>query len=464
MKSTRIGSVYVALLLSLVLGGCVTRTELDTYTITVRDTTYRMRVRNIPGDENGVVFPSSRLTSVHNGTISYDSTYERKYPDFMRYGLMEFGGMITGGAGPGVGAGLFGVYTLLDSNRINNLVLAKQNSLFKGRLFRLLPLEYRLRWFDDAPDWTIGWSAYESLSQNDDESNTLTSVGTNLYVRKRFWFRDRVPYVFASPFFGISLYPSLYVNMGGELTLGSIGGFNIRGYLGLATGFTWQGALPPDQVAHGITTAYAGLGVSAMDFINKVSETEHEWVDYLHESVEVSALEIDLYDAFSNYPNLFSKNVKLPFTGAGITLATAHVPLGIFNGKFWIGTSLFKMFALGYDQALLSVLPLRFGYREYLIAEDLTLEPFIELNYYPSSFVNLGARLKLNTFRDLTVGINAGFASGSTGAFYPRIFTSDASVIPGELNSLYIGISLGLKDRYNTPAHVHQLEKINEQW
>jgi hypothetical protein len=464
MRRSFTGSVWLTLLLAVVLGGCVTRTEFDTYTITVRDSTYRSRVRNVPGDENGVVFPSSRLENLHNGTISYDSTYERKYPDFLRYGLMEFGGMITGGAGPGVGAGLFGVYTLLDSDRINNLVFTKQNSIFKGRLFRLLPIEYRLRWFDDAPNWTIGWSAYESLAQNDDAANTLSSYGTNLYIRKRYWIRDRAPYVFASPFFGVSLYPSLYVNLGGELTFGSIGGFNLRGYLGLASGFTWHSALPDGAATRSITTAYAGLGVSAIDFVNKVSETEHEWVDYLHEAVELSLVDLDLYAPTASYPNLFAKQLNIPFTGGALTLATAHFPLGVFDGKFWIGTSLFKLFALGYNQALLSVLPLRVGYRQYLIAEDLTLEPFLELNYYPSSFVNLGARLKLNTFRDITVGINAGFASGSSGAFYPRIFTNDASVIPGELNSLYVGISVGLKDRYNTPAHVHQLEKINEQW
>ncbi|MBS1904664.1 MAG: hypothetical protein JSS75_13235 [Bacteroidetes bacterium] len=456
--------LLLLLLLGTVLAGCVTRTELDSYTITVRDTSYRARVRNVPGDDNGVIFPSSRLTSVHNGTISYDSTYERKYPDFLRYGLFEFGGFITGASGPGLGAGLLGVYTLLDSNEIKSLAAPRENSMFKGRLVRVLPLEYRLRWFDDAPNWTIGWSAYESIAQNTDSSNTLTSVGTNLYIRKRYWFRDHAPFLFASPFFGISLYPSLYVNLGGELTFGSFGGFNIRGYLGLASGFTWQGALPQGATAHSITTVYTGLGVSALDFVNKVSETEHEWIDYLHSAVEVSAVDVDLYYGTAGYSNLFSKNVSLPFTGVGVQVATAHFPLGILNGKFWAGTSLFKFFALGYDQALMSVLPLRFGYREYLIAEDLTVEPFIEANYYPSSFINLGARLKLNTFRDITVGINAGYAAGSSGAFYPRIFTNNASVIRGELSSFYLGLSLGLKDRYNTPERVHQLERINEQW
>ncbi len=435
---------------------CVTRYEYDTYTITVRDSLVRERVRNAPGtgSENGTVFPSSRTTRLSRESLSYDSTYERAYPAFLRYGGIEFAGLLTGSSNLGVGASVLGVHTILDSNRLNNIFKAKENSIFKGRIFRIAPLEYRLHWFNESPNWTIGWNAYESIAKDDNTSNTLTSIGANVYIRKRFWFREKPPYLFASPFFGISLAPSVYLNFGSELTFGSFGGFNLRGYAGLAYGFTWGSG------TNTIITPYIGLGVSALDFINKVSETEHEWKDYLHSAIEVSVMDLDLLDGLAGYPNLFSKSTAgLPITGIGLQFATAHFPLDLWDGKFWAGTSLFKLFALGYNQVMMSVLPLRIGYRQYLIAEDLTLEPFLEVNYYPSSFINLGARLRLNTFRDMTVGLLIGYANGSTGAFYPSIFTSTGSAIHSSINSFYLGISINLKDRMNTPAFVHALEK-----
>jgi hypothetical protein len=455
----------ILIFISAVFHGCVTRYEYDNYTITVRDSIYRERIHNAPGTgtENGTVFPSSRTTSLTRESLSYDSTYERQYPAFLRYGGIEFGGLITGAPGPGLGASFLGIYTLLDSNTATNLFHTltntgkRENSIFKGRLFRLIPLEYQLHWFNESPNWTFGWSALESIAQNEDGSNTLSSTLGNLYIRKRYWFRDKPPYLFASPFFGLSLWPSLYVNMGGELTFGSYGGFNLRAYAGLATGFTWGPA------AKSITTPYIGLGVSALDFINKVSETQHEWKDYLHSAIEVSVADLDLLGAFSSYPNLFQLPGNIPITGAGIQIATAHFPLDIWDGKFWAGTSLIKWFALGYNQPLLSVLPLRFGYRQYVIAEDLTLEPFIEANYYPSSFINIAGRLRLNTFHDMTVGIIFGYANGSTGAFINRVLLAKGSPISANVNSFYAGISFSPKDRLNSPELVHALEKL-VQW
>jgi hypothetical protein len=451
--------------LSALLSSCITRYETDAYTITVRDSLIRENVHNAPGTggDNGTIFPSSRTTRLTRESLSYDSTYERQYPAFLRYGGIEFAGMITGSSNPGIGAGLFGVYTLLDSN--HNLlkhILEKtpENSIFKGRLFRVMPVEYQLHWFNEAPDWTIGWSAYESIAKDDDGSNSLYSVGSNVYIRKRYWFRDKAPYLFASPYFGVSVLPSFYVNLGSELTFGSYGGFNLRAYAGLATGFTIKSFLPTGQDAKSITTPYIGFGVSALDFINKVSETQHEWKDYLHSAVEVSFLDFDLLDAFANYPNLFQIPGSVPITGANIQLATSHFPLDIFDGKFWAGTSLMKFFALGYNQAVLSVLPLRFGYRQYLIAQDLTLEPFLEMNYYPSSFVNLAARLRLNTFHDITFGIIFGYAYGSTGAFYNKLLIQQGSAIQGSISSFYLGLSFSPKDRLNTPEFVHALEKL----
>jgi hypothetical protein len=248
----------------------------------------------------------------------------------------------------------------------------------------------------------------------------------------------------------------MYVHAGSELTLGSFGGFNLRAYAGVAAGFN-----PWDTNAKStVITPYLGFGVSALDFINKVWETQHEWKDYLHSAVEVSLADLDLLYATADYPNLFKIGGRIPVTGASVQLASAHFPLDFADGRFWAGTSLFKFFALGYNQALLSVLPLRFGYRKYLLAEDLTIEPFIEANYYPSSFINIGGRLRLNTFNDMNFGIVVGYANGSTGAFYNRILISRGSPIPADIASFYIGVSFSPKDRMNTPELVKALEKL----
>ena len=60
----------------------------------------------------------------------------------------------------------------------------------------------------------------------------------------------------------------------------------------------------------------------------------------------------------------------------------------------------------------------------------------------------------------MTVGLSAGFVSGSTGAFYPKIFISHGSKTQASFNSVYFGISIGIKDRLNTPEHVKELEEL----
>jgi hypothetical protein len=459
---------YLTLVTAILFGGCVTRTEVDYYTITVRDSTVRSQVRNAPGsnDDNGVVFPTSRTTTIHRETISYDSTHERNYPAFLRYGGLEFASFFTGAAGPGFGAGFLGVYTLFDSTRNpiysaeNNAPKKDQTTLFRGHLFRIVPLEYQLHWFDESPDWTIGINMFESIAQNGDATRTLNSIASNLYIRKRYWLRDKKPFLFITPFFGLSLLPSAYINFGGEITFGSYGGFNLKGYLGLASGFTWGAFTNSNQTLPAVTTPYVGIGVSALDFINTTSDLAREWKDYAHSAVEISVFDADLIYATAGYPNLFdTAKVHIPLTGAVMQLATAHFPLNnLWNGKFWVGTSLFKFFGMGYNQVAMSVLPLRIGYRQYLIAEDLTLEPQIELNYYPSPFANISARLRLNTFKDITVGFVLGYASGSTGAFLPTFFYQNGSTDPTKFNTFYLGVSFGLKDRLYTPEKVKEMD------
>lgn len=456
--------------LTIVMLGCavascaITRTETDLYTITLRDTTYRETVRNVPGssEDNGVVFPSSRVTQISRNTMTRDSTHERTYPNFMRIGGVEFAGLMLTSGKTGVGPGLLGVYSILDSNTINGVgnvfnpkadTGAREGNVFKGSFLRVVPYEYRLRWFDDAPDWTIGGSVVEIWNKDEDEG--LSSVLANVYLRKRYYIRDKIPYIIAAPYFGISFAPSMYGNLGGELILGSFGGFNLRGYAGLISGFTWN-FTERDEPSKSVTFPYVGIGISALDFLNKPVETEREWKEYTHSAIEVTVLQLDLLGAFAGYPNAFDTTVgRIPFTGGSFKFATSHFPLPFADGKFWAGTSLFNYFALGFSQSTFSVLPLRFGYRQHLIAEDLSVEPFLELNYYPSQYLNVGAKLRLNTFSGYNFGVLLGFATGSSGAFLPNAFFQEGSPIGSSFSSAYAGIAIGLNSTIYTPEFVN---------
>src|SRR5688500_8157847 len=119
--SQRARSKYLFALCAIVFGGfisscAITRTETDYYTIVIRDSTFREDVRNIPGspDDNGVVFPSSRTTEITHVTMTYDSTYDRRYPNFMRLGGIELAGFMLTSSRNGVGPGLLGAYAVAD--------------------------------------------------------------------------------------------------------------------------------------------------------------------------------------------------------------------------------------------------------------------------------------------------------------------------------------------------------------
>ncbi|MEO6941055.1 MAG: hypothetical protein ABI444_13110 [Candidatus Kapaibacterium sp.] len=455
------GALALLFVLATMFTGCITRTEVDYYTLTLRDTTYHETVRNTPGSnaDHGVVFPSTRDIRIERQTTSLDSSNERRYPDFLRFGGIEIAGLVGTSSSFGIGTGVFGLFALLDSNRINaigNSFLGSHDStskIFKGLLFRFMPMEYRLRWFDDSPNWTIGTSIFELFAGDEKSSSVLTSF-SNVYIRKRYWVRDRIPYVIVTPFVGFSLLPSAYVNLGAEAQLGSFGGFNLRGYLGYINGFNWGSKQT-------VNFPYIGLGVSALDFTNRVEETERQWKDYVHSAVEVSALEIGFLNAFNVAHNAFDSSFHLPITGGYFRLATAHFPLPFLDHHFWIGTSLINLMALGFAEYPTSFLPIRIGWRKYLIAEDLSFEPSLELNYYPSQYANLGLRLRLDTFSGYTLSLIGGYAYGTTGAFLPSILYTNGSGLSSTFSTVYLGISFGVKD-YLLKSEVVEAQRATE--
>ena len=89
------------LFVSSLLSGCytITRTEEDLYTITQSDTTIREEVHNPPGDrENGTIYPSPRTVQITREYVQRDSTVERHYPAFLRFGGIETAGFFSTGS------------------------------------------------------------------------------------------------------------------------------------------------------------------------------------------------------------------------------------------------------------------------------------------------------------------------------------------------------------------------------
>jgi len=469
---TILGCLFLASCSSQYPGGPLTRTETDYYTITIRDSTMRETVSNVPGSraDNGVVFPSSRETNIERHTLSFDSTHDRIYPNFLRAGGIETAGLIGSSSMNGLGPGLFGIYSLFtaseflppatgtfwlpgDSINPNN---SNGNQLFKGELVRIAPMEFRLRWFNDAPNWTVGWSALELLAPDENRNNWLTSYGTNVYVRRRFFIRDQIPYIIFSPFLGGSLFPSMYANLGAELQVGSLAGLNVRAYAGFADGFSWTSS---NASLHAFP--YFGLGTSVLDFTNKVEETEKEWKDYVYTGIDVNVFEGSFMVTSQNYISILS-NSAIPFNAAQIKLASVEIPLPFGNYHFWAGTSLLNWMPMAFDKQGLGIFPLRVGYRAYIFGEDLMFEPFAEINYYPSSMLNVGARLKLDTKTANNIGITAGYATGSPGDFSPQIFNTAGLESATSFSTLYVGITFFLGDWNKSPETVRALRALDQ--
>jgi hypothetical protein len=394
----------------------ITRTEKENYHIVHRDTTVIERVHNLPGttqDTSHHPAPSSRTTEIVPYTSERDSIIPHTYPNFLRWGVFEVAGVYAGGTGPG--GGLLGAYGLADGGKI-----------FTGEMIRIFPLEVRLRWFDDAPNWTFGTSAVEYWGMDNSlDHSFLTVVGLNQYVRRRFFLRDQIPYVIFQPYLGISEFPSAYLNIGGEFHVGSLGGLNLRAYAGLISGFDW--GLP----SVGGTFPYAAVGVSSLDYTNRLEETFREWYQYTRTTVGTTVL-----DGTGGSPNFYDARV-----------ASVEFPLPVGNRHAWIGTSFVHYMRMDTTSSALGVLPISAGYRQYL-TDKIILEPAIEASYYPSMFVNAFLRIKTGIGMQCSIGGVAGFMTGSSGQLetqYNKPFGAP-----------YFGLSLFVGDWDYTPEQIQK--------
>ena len=460
--------VVVSGVAGMVLPGCytITRTEEDLYTITQSDTTIRENVLNTPGDrENGTIYPTPRTIEITREYVQRDSTVERHYPAFLRFGGIEAASLFAiGGETTGAGNGLFGLYDLLTINRTDD------TKTFTGSLYRIMPYEIRLRWFDDSPNWTIGTAGVELLQRQLDSSAKYDSdeqlIGiAPIYIRKRYFLRDSPPYVMVVPFVGLSPWgPSHYLNLGSTLDVGSIGGFNARLYAGYAAGVA--NLFSADDAA-GVSFPYFGIGVSGLDFVNKTEELFTEWKDHDHSALEVSGLNLDLVRAFGDTEDPFGASLAdsnaptPPISGAIIRFASASVPVPIGDRRWFVGTSLFNLMALNSTDIAFGFLPLRTGYRLNLLKDELSFEPFGEFTYYPSTALHLGGRVVLEMpeipeigLKDFPFTINAvfGVVNGSTNV--DVLTGAEELAAPDDFTTPYIGIGIGIGNALFTPEEV----------
>jgi hypothetical protein len=459
-------SIVLTIAAATALGGCfsISRVETDIYTITQRDTTIREDVRNVPGErDNGTIYPSTRTVEISRNYIERDSVNERLYPAFLRFGGFEAAGLIGGGASTkGSGHGLFGLYDLITAK------LPSDTKIFGAYMYRLMPYEVRLRVFEDDPNWTVGTAAYETFIVQKDSNSELASNERlqgyfPLYVRKRFFLRDKPPYAMVVPFLGIGLVPSQYVNFGATFDVGSYGGFNLRAYAGYVAGTSLILQKPESSGNYDVSFPYVGIGISTLDFVNKTEELFVEWKDHKHNAIEVSVLNFDLvYSATTKAGSIFKADspggrTKADSTagfpsGAIVRLGTATYPLPIADGHIFVGTSLFNLLGMARDEVAFGFLPIRAGYRMNLLEHDLNFEPFAEFTYYPSTAFQIGARASLKVYDWAQLNVVAGYVSGSLNL--DVLAKADWLKSYGDFSSVYIGVGIGVGDVFHTPEEV----------
>lgn len=436
-----IGSAMVVLLTGC---GVVTRTEQDRFTITIADSTTVEQVRNQPGDrENGIIFPSSTTITKERWLRQYDSVETRDYPAFVRLAVFESVGLVGSSLdGSSVGYGLFGVYTPI-STVLFGADPAEGADIFKGGISRFGIGEWKLHWFTDDPDWTWGITAYETIRPDNNASHLLMGAGV-LSIRKRFYLRSRIPYVAITPQLHVAAFPSQYVNAGASADVGSIGGLNMRLYAGYAMGRSLEGTF--------VNFPYAGVGVSLLDFLNREEELDTEWKFHEHSAWNIGVVEAMLLGATNVSGSVFGSRAATstgsPLTGLMFRLFNTTLAVPLWDHRVSVGTSLATFVALGQQEFALGILPLRVGYVWQPTASRFTVEPFVEVGYAPSTFVQVAAKASLPVSDQLSLMVTAGYISGET---------IDTDIVrrrgpitltnPTAFQGFYLGIGASIFDR-----------------
>lgn len=432
-KLTRYIALFTSFVIALFLQSCGsmldliystnTRVEEETFTISYRDTTVTENYPAEPGGvDNGIISPSPRVTEIQRYVKQKDSIVEKEYPDFIRLGLFESAGLIGGDSQQAFDGGVFGVHLRPDYQ--TNTGDEDNPSIFAGTMFRLGIAEYRLRWFQDAENWTVGTHAFEIITPTARIENGVMGLFP-IYVRKRFYFSEDIPYLSATLSAGIGYFPSQYLNLSASADLGSLGGTNFRFYIGAVAGQNTNSS--PNIVANqnydGPPTStffpYTGLSISLLDFVNTVDETYEEWYEMEHSAWSIGFAEFGLLAnnsdqlTFSQEEDDTEPSGSL-VQGAFLKLVNTDLALPILDNGFYAGTSLLSLWAYSLTELSVSILPLRVGYNKQVLADELFVSPFFELNYYPSAGINTGVKLNLEVLDYTSISLITGYGTGNT--------------------------------------------------
>ncbi|HRP02021.1 MAG TPA: hypothetical protein PLE30_05160 [Candidatus Kapabacteria bacterium] len=428
----------------------LTRQEEDILTISEIDTTITYQVQNSPTNiDNGIIFPSSRVIKKERELIQRDSTIVRSYPNFIRAGLFESIGTIGGNSDFGIGTGLFGV--MPDLINLSKAYRGDKSKLFTGGIYRVGIFEWKLNIFNESPNWTYGVNALEFILPDARGEQMLVGLSP-LYIKKRFFLREEIPYISISPSIGFSLYPSIYTNIATSLDIGSLGGFNIRAYLGIALGYnpSYAPQIKNNDFAtngQSVVHPYFGIGASYLDFLNRDEDLAIEWKYYKHSSWNIGLLQLAYLSSNSDKSAFSTSDTSNALIkGFQLKIANANIALPIMNYKVFAGTSLISLFVAGQHEYALSILPIRIGYFYTIIPKELNLEPFLELGYFPMYSVNLGGKLSLRLNEIFNISINAGYISGSQELNLGKDIIENWG-LSQDFSRFYIGVSFNIYER-----------------
>lgn len=425
------------------------RTETDTYTIIDRDTTVTVDYKNEPGkSDKGIIYPTPKTKTIERNVLQHDSEVTRTYPDFIRVGLFESVGVIGGNTDYSLGTEIFGLYP--DFNSIKSNYRGTSGKLFTGGIYRFGIYEARLRWFDDAPDWTLGVHGYEAILPDARGERMLTSVAP-IYIRKRFYQKRTIPYSAFTLAFGVGLFPSIYLNSSASYDIGSLGGLNLRAYAGLVLGMnpTYAPQIRDNDFASDAETVifpYIGIGISMIDFLNLPEETEHEAKEMQHSAWSIGLFDLSFMGS-TGTNSIFSKNEESKlFNGFSFKLINTDLATPILNYRTFVGTTLYSMNIYGKDKFIISILPIRFGIWQPLWNNDLSLVPYAEVSYYPSKAATIGAKANVRISDNFNFFLNAGFATASSVGISGNDINKEYG-IGSDFSTAFFGFGLSFRTR-----------------
>jgi hypothetical protein len=491
------------------------RTEENIYTKTYRDTTYTHYVHDAPGNEDGGVIHPSTSTIVQERDLinSYDSVLTWTYPDYIRLGLFEAIGVWGGDDNYNLAKGPFGAFPNPIPTTSSDYRKSREG-VVTGAIYRFGIYEDRLR-----PKWkgeeiqglSYGVHIFEWIIPDAREEMEMIGFPA-YYINWRHYFSREVPYqaLKISLGFGINAlnyisvknpsknpFESYYLNISASYDVGSMAGMNFRAYVGYAFGNNGTNSFAIQNLdsslidmAYGLnkdddllTTSpslfYAGVGISLLDFINLPEELYVEYKDQPISGLNVGGLEVGLI--ITSQKSAFSSATISPeddkiIKGIRISVANTRIQLPIFDYKVYLGTSAVDIIITGQLENLkelqdmnvldegtdivsgaMTFLPIRLGMFWETPLEGWVLEPFMQYAYYPSTYFEVGAKVRARIFDEsdasMNVNFNFGYINGNMAGNMDTETLLDDSKFRGlaDFSSVYFGVSIGFWDKIFRP-------------